>query len=302
MPKVILTSFFQIATSWTSRAAIKVRISPSRGRNARGPRSLTHKYSSSSDDSITRGTYPGRRGLISRPPWSWQRPRLKYGSRTADTKPNVDRWLPIWWHQLRLRKKWPWKFWCGTTRDSTTQENFLGPRYSLSSLRIIIPTHIVSLHGRCPPALQINEKGDNNFEFQCIYFFQKKRQLFDLDLKGKKKNTQDCSKRIDHCKLPHGIHVLTDQFCVGLLMTNTLLFVNVWTVKHLTLKCFRRHSSSVFPFNLSWITTALLVTLWIEPLLLFSGWVYRGPVRLFSTFITSRGSLWPFVWLWGWYV
>lgn len=46
--------------------------------------------------------------------------------------------------------------------------------------------------------------------FNIFIFFHKKRQLFDLDLKRKKKNSQDCSKRIDHCKLPHGIHVLTE--------------------------------------------------------------------------------------------
>lgn len=136
-------SLSQTPAPWTIRAWT----SPNRGKSAPGPPSPMRRYSSWSAASTTSGTCPGRSGRTWRPPWSSQRLRSRSGSRTAGTRRNAVRWPPTWWRRPRQPRRWRWKFWCGTTRDSTARERSCGPRCSPCSRPTIIPTPTAFLHG-----------------------------------------------------------------------------------------------------------------------------------------------------------
>lgn len=157
-------SLFQTPVPWTRRAWP----SPNSGKSAPGPPSLMRRSSSWSVASTTSGTCPGRSGRTWRPPWSSQRLRSRSGSRTAGTRRNVAKWLPTWWRRPRQPRRWRWKFWCGTTRDSTARERSWGPRCSPCSRPTITPTPTASLHGHSLHVRGISENSVTVFIHFCL--------------------------------------------------------------------------------------------------------------------------------------
>ena len=166
----LCVSLFQTPAPWTRRAWT----SPSSGRSARGPPSLTRRSSSWSAASTTSGTCPGRSAQTWRPPWSSQRLRSRSGSRTGATRRNAARWLRTWWRRLPRPRRWRWKFWCGTTRDSTARERSCGPRCSPCSRPTITRTRTASLHGHCLRARGTSENSLTVFIQFFIIFTPRK--------------------------------------------------------------------------------------------------------------------------------
>ena len=182
----LCVSLSQTPAPWTRRAWI----SPSSGRSARGPPSLTRRSSSWSAASTTSGTCPGRSAQTWRPPWSSQRLRSRSGSRTGATRRNAARWPRIWWRRLPRPRRWRWKFWCGTTRDSTARERSCGPRCSPCSRPTITRTRTASLHGHCLRARGTSENSLTVFIHfllfslpgnQTNYIFSDKRRRLEGD-------------------------------------------------------------------------------------------------------------------------
>lgn len=160
-------SLSQTPAPWTRR----IWTSPSSAKSAPGPPSLMLRSSSWSAASTTSGTCPARSGRTWRRPWSSQRLRSRSGSRTAGTRRNAARWPPTWWRRPRQLKRWRWKFWCGTTRDSTARERSYGPRCSPCSRPTITHTPTASLRGHSLHVQGISENSVTVFIHFCFYHF-----------------------------------------------------------------------------------------------------------------------------------
>lgn len=178
----------QIPATWTRR----VRINPNSGKSAPELPSLTRRSSSWSAASTTSGTFLGRNGRTWRPPWSSQRLRSRFGSRTVGTRQNAARWPPIWWLQPRRPRKWRWKFWCGTTRDSTARGRSCGPRCSPFSRPTITPTPTASLHGRSLRARGTSENLVTVFIHLIIFCSQETQNNLTCDKRRRPEGTAQC--------------------------------------------------------------------------------------------------------------
>lgn len=172
----------QTPAPWTRRAWTN----PNSGKSAPGPPSLMRRSSSLSAASTTSGTCPDRNGRTWRPPWSSQRLRSRSGSRIAGTRRNAARWLRTWWRRPLPPRRWQWKFWCGTTRDSTPRERSCGPRCSPCSRPTITRTPTASLHGHSLHVRGISENSVTVFiqfiifapgKSNKLYFSHKRRRL-----------------------------------------------------------------------------------------------------------------------------
>lgn len=169
----------QTPAPWTKGAWTN----PNSGKNAPGPHSPMRRSSSWSGASTTSGTCPDRNGRTWRPPWSSQRLKSRYGSRTAATRRNAARWPQTWWPRPLRPRRWRWKFWCGTTRDSTPLERSCGPRCSPCNRPTITPTPTASLHGHFLHVRGTSENSVTVFIHLLIFAHGKSNKLYFSDKK-----------------------------------------------------------------------------------------------------------------------